>query len=414
MRKCRWLGVALAIAICGGWHSSAVAAEAPAAKPAMGTVGPGVPAFVVRPGYRVTMAVPRDKGIPQARFLTMDPKGTLYISEPQHGTILACKDPDANGVFQTITKFVIGKPLVQGMQFFDGYLWFATSGGIYKARDTKNTGMADEVDAIIPDGDLPHGGGHWYRSLLVTPDGFYTSIGDTGNDNDLTKSDREKIWLYSLDGKTRKLFISGIRNTEKLMFRPGTDEVWGCDHGSDNFGHNFGESQGRDQPITDYFPPDEFNHYVEGGFYGHPFIVGDHMPRPEYANRPDIVQLADQTTPPAWDFGDHWAPDGWTWLHTNYFPEHKGDALIAFHGSWNRSTKSGYCIQRILFDPVTDKPYGSLKIVDCLTPDGNGSLERPVDLTEAPDGSVYFSGDQGNCVYHLTWAGGAEAAKPAR
>ena len=349
-----------------------------------------------------------------ARFLTMDPKGTLYIAEPQHGTILACKDPDADGVFKTITKFVIGKPLVHGMQFFDGYLWFSTSGGIYKARDTKNTGMADEVDAIIPDGDLPHGGGHWYRSLLVTPTGFYTSIGDTGNANDLTKTDREKIWFYSLDGKTRKLFVGGIRNTEKLLFRPGTDEVWGCDHGSDNFGHNFGESQGRDQPITDYFPPDEFNHYIDGGFYGHPFIVGDRMPRPEYANRPDIVQLADQSIPPAWDFGDHWAPDGWTWLHTNYFPEHKGDALIGFHGSWNRTTKVGYCIQRVMFDPITDKPYGSLTIVNCLTPDGNNNLERPVDVTEAPDGSVYFSGDQGNRVYHLTWAGHAEAAKPAQ
>jgi glucose/arabinose dehydrogenase len=410
----RWLGTVVAIALlCGS--SSAIADDQPIAKPAMGTVGPGVPAFRVRPGYRVTIAVPHDK-IEQARFLTTDGHGTLFISEPAKGTILECKDPDADGVFQTVTKFVVGKPTCHGMQFVDGSLWFTTFGGVYKARDTKNTGMADEVDAVIPDTET-HVSGHWWRSLLVTPDGFYTSIGDPGNITDLSKAtgftaDREKIWFYSLDGKHRKLFVSGIRNTEKLMYRPGTTEIWGCDHGSDNFGHNFGESQGRDQPITDYFPPDEFNHYVQGGFYGHPFIVGDHMPRPEYANRPDIVQLADKTIAPGWDFGAHWASCGWTFLHTNYFPEHKGDALIAFHGSWNRSVKSGYCIQRILFDPVSDAPYGSLKVVDCLTPDGKGQLERPVDCTEAPDGSVYFSGDQGNQVYHLTWPGNTEAGKP--
>jgi hypothetical protein len=42
------------------------------------------------------------------------------------------------------------------------------------------------------------------------------------------------------------MWSSGIRNTEKLRFRPGTQEVWGVDHGSDNFGDKLGENTGRD------------------------------------------------------------------------------------------------------------------------------------------------------------------------
>jgi hypothetical protein len=81
MWQCRWFAIALAIAsLCGGWHlSPAVAADEPTTQPAMGTVGPGVPAFRVRPGYRVTIAVPHDQ-VEQARFITTDPQGTLYIS----------------------------------------------------------------------------------------------------------------------------------------------------------------------------------------------------------------------------------------------------------------------------------------------------------------------------------------------
>ena len=60
------------------------------------------------------------------------------------------------------------------------------------------------------------------------------------------------------------------------------------------------------QPITDLNPPCEMNHYVQDGFYGHPYIVGIRLPRYEYMDRPDIVELAAKTIPPAWCAGGHW------------------------------------------------------------------------------------------------------------
>jgi glucose/arabinose dehydrogenase len=373
--------------------------------PTGGEVGPDVPPFSVRPGYRVTLAA---ENLGETRFMEFDDKGTLYLSQPGAGNILALRDTNGDGIYETRVPFVTGRKTVHGLCFKNGWLWFAQSGAVLKARDTNGDGKADEVVTVL-DG-LPSGGGHWWRSILVTDDGFYTSIGDAGNATDMTATDREKIWHYDLNGGNKTLFASGIRNTEKLRLRPGTDEVWGADHGSDNFGKPLGEQAGRFQPITDVVPPCEFNHYVAGGFYGHPFLIGDRVPRIEYQNRPDILELAAKTIPPAWSFGAHWASCGFTFLSKNAFPGHQGDVFAALHGSWNSTVKVGYRVERILFDQVTGQPYGALCVVSTLAPDGKGVLDRPVDCVEAPDGSVLFSSDSGKRIYRITWIGGAAPA----
>ncbi len=367
----------------------------------MGEIGPGVPAFTVRQGYRVMLA--SDK-LAEARFLCLDDKGTLYVSQPDHGSIVALREPDANGVYHKVTTYIKDKPKIHGMSFHDGWLWFSQSTSIGKARGMNEDGSAEEVVTVIPAGKLPGLGGHWWRSILVDSDGFYTSIGDASNLSDQTSTERQKIWHFDLEGNNKKLFCTGIRNTEKLLYRPGTKELWGCDHGSDNFGGKFGERAGQVQPITNLNPGEEFNHYVEGGFYGHPFIVGNNMPRPEFADRPDIIELAAKATPPEWLFHAHWAPNGWCWITKDYFPGHKGDAVMAFHGSWNSTIKVGYRLERLLFDSMTDKPYGSLMLVGTLTAEGKSNLARPVDVTEAPDGSLLFSADDTRQIYRLSKA----------
>jgi glucose/arabinose dehydrogenase len=220
----------------------------------------------------------------------------------------------------------------------------------------------------------------------------YTSIGDSGNISDETDTERQKIWFFNLDGSGKKLFASGIRNNEKLRIRPGTSELWGADHGSDWYGRRAGDREGR-QPVTDLNPPCEFNHYVEGGFYGHPFVVGNKLPRLEFLSKPDINDLAARTIPPAWSLGAHWAPNGWTFLTRDYFPDHAGDAVIACHGSWNSQPLVGYRLERILFDKVTGEPYGGQWIVRTLGKNDQ-VLARPVDVIEAPDGSLLFTDNQ--------------------
>jgi len=356
----------------------------------------------VREGYESTRAAT----VRGARFLELDDSGTLYVSLPRAGRITALRPAD-DGTYELLGTFVQGYPFAHGMHFYDGWLWFTTSGAVYKARDTDGDGRADDIEPVVT--DLASGPSHWWRPVLVTPNGFYTSIGDSGNINDERDTDRQKIWLYSLDGKSRRLWSEGIRNTEKLRFRPGTDEIWGLDHGSDWFGRPIGDTRG-DQPITDLNPPDELNKYVEGGFYGHPFVTGSRLVRYEYMDMDGIHELASRTIAPEWEIGAHWATNGFTFIdpkvneRTGALPaDHSGDLFLGAHGSWNSSVKVGYCVARILFDD--GKPYGLLKIVDTLDETGERVLGRPVDVIQAPDGSLLWSDDYAGRVYRLRWVG---------
>ena len=362
-------------------------------KPAVwsSAVGPGVPDFWVRPGYKVTLVA---DGLQNARFMKLDGKGNLFLSRPDKGDILRLvKKGDK---YELADTFVKGYRQAHGMDVADGYLWFTQSGSVHKAKILPD-GKAGPVEDVLT--DLPSGG-HWWRPILVVKDGFFTGIGDAGN---LTEAkdgtaDREKIWKYSLDGKTRTLWASGIRNTEKYMFRPGTDELFGADHGSDWYGGKLGEGDRKPQPVTDAYPPCEFNRYVQGGFYGHPFFVGQNVPRLEFVDRPDMDEIAKTAIPPVWPLGPHWAPNGWTFTTKG---EGAGDAVIACHGSWNRSVKSGYRVERVMFDRATGQPFGSLMLVGTLGKDDN-VLGRPVDVVEEPDGDLLFSDDGTNRIYRIS------------
>lgn len=370
--------------------------------------------FQVREGYRVSVAVDDVRG---ARFMAFDDQGTLYLTRPnlrkpdaqtrrdRTGQIDTFRDEDGDGVYEPMGTFVSERTTAHGIQFHDGWIWFTTSGGVHRARDVDADGVADDVVDVLT--GLPSGG-HWWRPILVAGDHFYTSIGDSGNITDERDTDRQKIWIYDLDGSNQRLFCTGIRNTEKLLLRPGTDEVWGFDHGSDWFGRDVGDSQGN-QPITDLNPPDELNHYVQDGFYGHPFIVGDRLPRYEYLDRDDIHDLAAATIPPAWSVGAHWACNGWTFIDpalnqaTGGLPaDHEGDVFVATHGSWNSTQRVGYCVARVLFDD--GEPYGLLKIVSTLDADGN-VRGRPADVVQAPNGDLLFSDDHSGRVYRIEYVG---------
>lgn len=66
-----------------------------------------------------------------------------------------------------------------------------------------------------------------------------------------------------------------------------------------------------------------------------------------------------------------------------------GDALVAEHGSWNRSVPVGRQVVRVRFQggrPVSATTF--------LT-----GVGRPVDVKEAPDGSVLVSDDAGGAIY---------------
>src|SRR3954447_3372081 len=69
-------------------------------------IGPDVPKFRVRPGYKGTRAV-ADKKLRNVRFLQFSQDGKmLFVSNREDGMIYLLRDPDGEGVFQTMTTFV--------------------------------------------------------------------------------------------------------------------------------------------------------------------------------------------------------------------------------------------------------------------------------------------------------------------
>ncbi len=360
----------------------------------------------VRPGYELTVAV---EGIKAPRFLQFGREGELYVSVPSQGKIYLCKDADGEGRFKQVTPFIEGKnpnSVLQGMQYQDGWLWFAQFNSVSKARDTNGDSKADEEVRVLGPDRLPIGqeGGHMWRALLIHKGRLYTHLGDQSNatDEPIDASERRKIWSFALDGADKKFFASGLRNTEKLVVRPGTDEIWGVDHDVDMMGWKLEGDRKNGQPITDYNPPGELNHYVEGAFYGHPWIVGRNQPNLNFLDNSNLIKYASMAVLPEWTMAAHCAANAMLFYTGTKIPNAEGDAFVAQHGSWNATKKVGYCLSRILFED--GHPYGELKMVNFLK-DGTEVKGRPVDCAQAPDGSILISDDTGNKVYRLRYVG---------
>jgi len=360
----------------------------------------------VREGYTLSIA---EDSIQKPRFMAFDDKGGLFVSVPSQGKIFRCVDADKDGVYESKTVFLEGYEsgqILQAVQYHDGSLWCADMTHIYQATDQDQDGKADKVLVRVGPDQLPiSGGGHKWRALLIHDGLIYTHVGDQGNatDEPITTNDRKKIWTFQMDGSSKELFATGIRNTEKLVVRPGSDEIWGVDHDIDTLATKL-ESKKPEwgQPITDHNPPAELNHYVKGGFYGHPYILGKNMPNLNFLDHPDLLEMASKNVIPEWLFPAHCSGNGMCFLEGDQLPGGQGDAVVAFKGGWNASQKVGYCVSRILFE--FGHPYGEQKLVNFLK-DGSEILGRPTDCVEAPDGSILFSDDSKHRIYRLRYTG---------
>ena len=88
------------------------------------------------------------------------------------------------------------------------------------------------------------------------------------------------------------------------------------------------------------------------------------------------------------------------------FPaSYKNAAIIAQHGSWNRSTPSGYRVMVAHTDGRRVTGYEPLLdgfLPGANVPGGRGAgaaaTGRPVDVLQMPDGSILVSDDRGRLI----------------
>jgi glucose/arabinose dehydrogenase len=80
------------------------------------------------------------------------------------------------------------------------------------------------------------------------------------------------------------------------------------------------------------------------------------------------------------------------------WPEaYRNDLLVSYHGSWNRSTPTGYKVARFDLNEQYTAEAESDFIAGWLV--GNGALGRPVGLLFGHDDALYISDDKSGTIY---------------
>lgn len=366
--------------------------NAPAAAPTSAppiTTGPAEPhqlpggTIMLPPGFAINVYATKVGG---ARFMAVRPSdGMLFVADA-NGRILILPDGNRDGKADSMQVFASGLNQPSSIAFYQDYVYVGETNEVVRFRAPNSAMQAQGAkDVIVP--NLPTGG-HWTRTVAFGPDGkLYVAVGSSCNVCEEKDARRAAINVYDPDGKNGRLYATGLRNAVGFTWQPGTSQMWATVNGRDSIG--------------DDIPPDDLRTISDGTFYGWPYCYDGANPNPEFKDPakcanvpPDAVALPAHSAALGITFGDQFAAP----------QAYKDSIYIAYHGSWNRSTKTGYKVVRVPFvDGKAGQPedfaFGWLP-GDATNP---GQVwGRPVGVTIGKDGALYVSDDSTGTLYRIS------------
>ena len=327
--------------------------------------------------------------VPNARSMAVSETGIVFVGNRQENNVYALVDEDGDG--KADVKYILAEDLrmPNGVAYKDGDLYVAEVSRILRFKDIKNN-LDKPTFEVVYEG-YPDEAHHGWKFIAFGPDGLlYVPVGAPCNI--CLSEDPIFASITRLDvnkpGATPEIYANGVRNSVGMTWHPETKELWFTDNGRDMLG--------------DDMPDCELNKATTlGQHFGYPFWHAGTIKDPELGA--EGIEATFYTEPEA-KLGAHTAPLGLRFYTGNQFPAtYKNQLFIAKHGSWNRSTKSGYEIVMAKMD-AQGKVSGQEVVVtgwlDAATQEAWG---RPVDVQELQDGSLLISDDVANCIYRVTY-----------
>ena len=166
------------------------------------------PRITLPPGFQIGVFA---SGFPGARFMAVDPAGTLLLSMPGEGRVVALPDRDGDGRADAVVTVVGGLDRPHGLAFRGDMLYVAETGRVLRFSYDPQAMKAGQPTVIVP--SLPAGGQHWTRTIAFGPDGrLYVSAGSSCNVCREQDPRRAAITRYEADGSGERVFAAGIRN----------------------------------------------------------------------------------------------------------------------------------------------------------------------------------------------------------
>ncbi len=382
------------------------------AKPANATLS-------VPPGFHVDVFTAALTG---PRKMLVAPNGDILVTEMRAGRVTVLHPSSDGRKSGGSDVYLQGLKLPFGLAFYPNarnprWLYVAETNRVtryaYQAGDLKPRGAAQVVVPV-----LPSGVGHSTRDIAFSPDGkrLFVSVGSGSNvaETMAKKSPAAiKTWdtaqglgaAWDLEANRAAvlefdaaapaestIYASGIRNCVSLTVQPANGALWCTTNERDALG--------------DDLVPDYSTRVARGSFFGWPwYYIGSNEDPRLKGDRPD---LAGKVAVPDVLYQSHSAALSMTFYTASggksAFPAaFVGDAIVGFHGSWNRSLRTGYKLVRVHLK--NGEPTGDYE--DFLTGfvvDDAHVWGRPVATVELQDGSLLMSEDGNNVIFRIWYS----------
>jgi glucose/arabinose dehydrogenase len=380
---------------------------------------PADAALSVPPGFTVRLFA---AGFSNPRIVHVAPNGDIFIAETAANRIRVLRAADGAEAPSENQIFAEGLDRPFGMAFYPPgadpqWIYVANNNSVvripYRSGDLQAEG---KYEIIVPKLTDSHGG-HSTRDVAFSRDGkrMFISVGSGSNVAEgMSKksvadaqsweaehghgagwdaeTNRADILVTDPEGREPlHTFATGIRNGVGIAVDPTTGELWTSTNERDALG--------------DDLVPDYITRVKEGGFYGWPwYYLGNHEDPRHAGERPD---LAGQAIVPDVLLQSHSASLGMCFYTATggvaAFPaEYRGDIFAAEHGSWNRSSRTGYKVIRVRLDHGV--PTGEYD--DFLTGfvvDNASVWGRPVGVAVAHDGALLVTEDGNGTLWRISY-----------